>query len=140
MEKEKKLARLFFMIKPDGMSRETKIVEMVKPLANIIASRRLDSIEAEKIEMLYDYFISPQFKQRVEAIVGGFTKMRDDLAQEKQAMERIWSKRDKQIDQVMKGTVGLYGDLQGIAGAYLPEIDTLKMPYQLEAGNDDQES
>jgi len=54
MEKEKKLARLFFMIKPDGMSREAEIVEKIKPLANIIASRCFNAIEAEKIEMLYE--------------------------------------------------------------------------------------
>jgi nucleoside diphosphate kinase len=54
MEKEKELARLFFMIKPDGMSQEAKIIEMIEPLAHIIASRRFDSVEPEKIEMLYE--------------------------------------------------------------------------------------
>lgn len=89
----------------------------------------------KKMELLYDYLISPQFKQRVETVVGAFDRMRKDLAQEKQAMERIWSKREKQIELVMKGTSGLYGDLQGIAGAYLPEIEALQMPYQLKATN-----
>ena len=54
MGKEKKPARLFFMIKPDGMSQEAKIIEMIEPLAHIIASRRLDSVETKKIEMLYE--------------------------------------------------------------------------------------
>jgi len=93
----------------------------------------------KKMELLYDYLISPQFKQRVETVVSAFDRMRKDLAQEKQAMERIWSKREKQIELVMKGTTGLYGDLQGIAGAYLPEIEALQMPYQLEVSNIEQE-
>ncbi len=88
-----------------------------------------------KMELLYDYLISPQFKQRVETIVGAFGRMREDLAAERQSMERIWSKREKQIELVMKGTTGLYGDMQGIAGAVISEIEALQMPYQLESGN-----
>ena len=88
-----------------------------------------------KIELLYDYLISPQFKQRVEAIAGAFDRMRKDLSQEKQAMERIWNKREKQIELIMKGTTGLYGDLQGIAGSMIPEIEAFQMPYQLESGS-----
>lgn len=30
-----------------------------------------------------------------------------------------WDKREEQIDRVMQGTVGMYGDLQGIAGKAL---------------------
>ncbi|MFC1909125.1 DUF2130 domain-containing protein [Chloroflexota bacterium] len=92
-----------------------------------------------KMELLYDYLISPQFKQRVETVVGAFGRMRKDLADERQSMERIWSKREKQIDLVMKGTAGLYGDMQGIAGAVIPEIEALQMPYQLESGDAEDE-
>ena len=42
------------MIKPDGIPLETKIMSMVEPLAHIIASRHVDSVEAEKVEMLYE--------------------------------------------------------------------------------------
>ena len=42
------------MIKPDGISLEAKIREMIEPLATIIATRRLDSVVAGKIEMLYE--------------------------------------------------------------------------------------
>ncbi len=89
----------------------------------------------QKMELLYDYLISPQFKQRVETVVGAFDRMRKDLADERQSMERIWSKREKQIELVMKGTAGLYGDMQGIAGAVIPEIEALRMPYQLDSGD-----
>ena len=42
------------MIKPDGISLEAKIREMIEPLATIIARRHFDSVMAEKIEMLYE--------------------------------------------------------------------------------------
>ena len=38
-----------------------------------------------------------------------------------------WSKRETQIDRVMQSTVGMYGDLQGIAGKTLQEIEGLEM-------------
>jgi hypothetical protein len=90
-----------------------------------------------KTELMYDYLTSTQFKQRIETIIDAFTRMGEDLAQEKRATLRAWSKREKQLELVMQGTAGLYGDIQGIAGAVIPEIEALQMPYQLESGNTD---
>ncbi len=33
-----------------------------------------------------------------------------------------WAKREEQIERMMGATVGMYGDLQGIAGKSLQEI------------------
>ena len=38
-----------------------------------------------------------------------------------------WAKRTEQIDRVMQATVGMYGDLQGIAGKTLQEIEGLDL-------------
>jgi hypothetical protein len=38
-----------------------------------------------------------------------------------------WAKREEQIERVMGGTVGMYGDLQGIAGKSLQEIEGLEL-------------
>ncbi len=38
-----------------------------------------------------------------------------------------WAKREQQIEGVMGATVGLYGDLQGIAGKSLQEIESLEL-------------
>ncbi len=54
------------------------------------------------MELLYEYLVSPQFKQRIETIVGAFTRMKEDLSKERQAMETIWNKREKQIELVLK--------------------------------------
>jgi len=81
----------------------------------------------EKMEILYGYLAGPEFRQRVEAIVEAFTSMREDLDQEKRAMMRIWSKREKQIERVVNNTVAMYGHLQGIIGASLPQIESLEL-------------
>jgi len=58
--------------------------------------------------------------------------MKEDLDREKKTIIRQWAKREEQIDRVMQATLGMYGDLQGIAGKALPEIASLDMPL-LEA-------
>jgi hypothetical protein len=61
-------------------------------------------------------------RQRIEAIVERFSDMQDDLDRERKAMTRLWAKREGQIRGV-DATAGMYGDLQGIAGKALEEID-----------------
>jgi len=53
--------------------------------------------------------------------------MKDDLEKERKAITRQWAKRDEQIQRVMLATVGMYGDLQGIAGKTMQEIEGLEM-------------
>jgi hypothetical protein len=43
--------------------------------------------------------------------------MKNDLDQEKRAMNKIWSKREKQIERVINNISGMYGDMQEIIGA-----------------------
>lgn len=81
-----------------------------------------------KAEMMYEYLTGAGFRQRVEAIVEAFSIMREDLDKEKRSIMQQWSKREKQIEQVMKSTLGMYGDMQGIAGRSLQEIDGLDAP------------
>jgi hypothetical protein len=42
--------------------------------------------------------------------------------------DAVWAKREEQIRGVVESTAGLYGDLQGIAGRSLLEIDGLELP------------
>lgn len=83
----------------------------------------------EKMEMLYGYLSGNQFKLRVEAIVSAFSGLKSDLDKERTAMQRIWQKREKELERVMLNTTGMYGDFQGIIGASaLPEIQSLELP------------
>lgn len=79
-----------------------------------------------KMEMVYDYLTGTQFKQRVDAIVERFEDMQLELAKERKFMERGWALRAKQIDLVIASTVGMHGDLQGIAGRAMPEIESVE--------------
>jgi hypothetical protein len=61
--------------------------------------------------------------------------MREDLDRERRFMGKQWSKREAQILAGVDSTVGIVGDLQGIAGKAMPEIHGLDMPL-LEASAD----
>lgn len=80
------------------------------------------------MELIYRYLCGTSFKQRVEAIVESFVSMKTDLDAEKRSMEKIWVKREAQIDRVIKNTAGMYGELQGIIGSALPEVKILELP------------
>jgi hypothetical protein len=95
-------------------------------LVEVAAARKATEGQQGKMEMVYRYLIGPAFRQRVQAIVEAFSSMREDLDREKKAIGRHWAKREQQIEQVMQATVGMYGDLQGIAGKTLGEIDGLE--------------
>jgi hypothetical protein len=87
----------------------------------------------EKMEILYAYLTSPQFKNRMENIVGAFVSMKADLESEQRSAKRQWSKREKEIERVIDNTAGMYGDFQGLVGSALPTISSLELPSGEEA-------
>jgi hypothetical protein len=96
-------------------------------LLQLRAARQVSEGQQTKTEMVYQYLTGPRFRQRVEAIVEAFTTMHEDLDRERKAIMKQWAKREEQIERVMGATVGLYGDLQGIAGKSLQEIESLEL-------------
>jgi hypothetical protein len=52
----------------------------------------------------------------------------EDLDKERKAIMKQWAKREEQIERVMGATVGMVGDLQGVAGKSLQEIEGLSFP------------
>lgn len=101
-------------------------------LIEIANARSAMDGQQTKTEMIYHYLTGPRFRQRVEAIVEAFSSMQDDLNKERKVIMKQWAKREEQIDRVMQSTVGMYGDLQGIAGKSLQEIDGLEMKVLAE--------
>ena len=80
-----------------------------------------------KTELLYNYLTGTEFRQRVEAVVEAFVSMQEDLARERRGMEKIWAKREKELARAFNGMAGMYGDMQGIVGAVLPNVSQLEI-------------
>ena len=86
--------------------------------------------------MLYQYLTGPRFHQRVQAIVEAFSAMagRPTTRRRKNDNQTVGQSQE-QIGNVMGATVGLYGDLQGIPGKTIQEIEGLELK-SLEAGEE----
>jgi len=97
-------------------------------LIGIASSRQAGEGQQTKMEMVYQYLTGPRFRHRIEAIVEKFTDMQADLERERKTMTKLWSRRELQIRGVIESTAGMYGDLQGIAGRTLKEIEGLDYP------------
>jgi hypothetical protein len=97
-------------------------------LIEVSNARIINEGQQTKAEMVYQYLTGPRFRQRVEAIVEAFSSMQDDLDKERKVITKQWAKRQEQIDRVMGSTVGMYGDLQGIAGKSIQQIEGLELP------------
>lgn len=97
-------------------------------LLQVGMARQVSEGQQTKTEMIYQYLTGPRFRHRVEAIVEAFSTMQEDLDRERKAIMKQWAKREEQIERVMGATVGMYGDLQGIAGKSLQEIEGLELP------------
>ena len=96
-------------------------------------ARQVGEGQQTKMELIYEYLTGQSFRQRVDAILEAFTAMQSDLESEKRSMTRIWAKRQRQIENAFGATAGMYGDLQGIAGKSLQEIEGLGLPLLEES-------
>jgi hypothetical protein len=112
-------------------------ISLRQTLIEVASVRQASEGQQTKMEMVYQYLTGPRFRQRVQAIVEAFSSMREDLDREKKAIIRQWAKREEQIDRVMQATVGMYGDLQGIAGKTLQEIEGIEFQGVLDFKDDE---
>jgi hypothetical protein len=93
--------------------------------------------KGDKMHMIYDYLTSPTFRMQVEAIVEGFSQMKNDLESEKRSMQRIWKQREKQIEKVLINTTDMYGSIKGIAGSAIGTVRALELPGGEDIETDD---
>lgn len=108
-------------------------IALRQSLVELAATRDAKKGQQTKMELVYDYLTGPRFRHRVEAIVEKFNDMQEDLDRERKWMTKQWAKREQQIRIVVDSTAGMYGDVQGIAGQALDEIEALTLPM-IEAG------
>jgi hypothetical protein len=102
-------------------------------LIQVAFARAASEGKREKMELLYAYLSGDEFRHRVEAIVEAFSAMQDQLQKERRAMERLWHEREKQIERIITNTAGMYGDIRGLIGAGMPDVQLLALePAALE--------
>ena len=80
-----------------------------------------------KKEQVYNYLAGAEFRNRIRGLMEPFIDMQSDLEAEKRAYNKHWNKRQKQLDRALSSTTGLFGDLQGIIGSELKEIEGMEL-------------
>lgn len=86
--------------------------------------------KGDKMQMIYSYVTSTEFRQKLEAAFESYREMQEDLLKEKTVITSQWAKREKRLLKAMENLVCLYGDVRGIAGGAVQEIRALEMPEE----------
>jgi len=104
-------------------------VALRQGLITAAVARQAEVGRQGKMEQLYQFLTSVEFRQRIEGVVEAFKTMREDLEAEKRALQKHWARREKQLEQALTHTAMLYGGVQGIVGQNaLPDIAPFQLP------------
>ncbi len=85
----------------------------------------------DKMHLLYDYLTSSEFAEQWKAIREGFMSMKLSIQKERDAMEKLWKAREKQLEKVLLNAAHIKGSIEGISGS---DVDL----NLLEDGEDDE--
>jgi hypothetical protein len=96
-------------------------------LCDVALAKRAAEGRGEKTLMLYEYLTGTEFRNRVSGSVEALREMEDDLETEKRTMERLWKKRERQVQRAMSNVAAFVGDLQGIVGRKLEDVPALTL-------------
>jgi hypothetical protein len=72
--------------------------------------------KGDKMHLLYDYLTSSEFAEQWKAIREGFMSMKISIQKERDAMEKLWKSREKQLEKVLLNAAHVRGSIEGIAG------------------------
>jgi hypothetical protein len=99
-------------------------------ILDVATARQTQQSRGEKMSMLYDYLTGTEFRNRFLGVIEAYQEMHEDLEDEKRALLTIWKKRERQLKRAIENLSAFYGDVQGIAGSQLADIE----PLALQAG------
>ena len=102
-------------------------VSLRQALIEIAQAKNSTQGQKTKTELLYAYLTGPQFRHRVTAVLEKLSEMREGLDKERKSMQKFWAAREQQINCFLDSTAGMYGDIQGIAGQGVKEIEALSV-------------
>jgi hypothetical protein len=86
-------------------------------ILKIADARKSQENKGDKMVMLYDYLIGSEFSEQWKAIREGFMSMKLSIQKERDAMEKLWKAREKQLEKVLLNAAHIRGSIEGIAGA-----------------------
>ncbi len=93
------------------------IVSMLRDgIIKISVALKSQENRGDKMHLLYNYLTSNEFAEQWKAIREGFMGMRLSIQKERDAMERLWKAREKQLEKVLLNAAHIRGSIEGISG------------------------
>lgn len=86
--------------------------------------------KGDKMHLLYDYLTGTEFSEQWKAIREGFLSMKLSIQRERDAMEKLWKAREKQLDKVLTNAAHIKGSVEGIAGTDAVDLNLLEDEVQ----------
>lgn len=81
--------------------------------------------KGDKMHLLYNYLTSSEFSEQWKAIREGFMNMKLSIQKERDAMEKLWKSREKQLEKVLLNAAHVRGSIEGIAGMDSVDLNLL---------------
>jgi len=95
-------------------------------ILKVFALTKSQENRGDKMVMLYDYLTGNEFIGQWKAIREGFMSMKLSIQKERDAMEKLWKAREKQLEKVLLNAAHIKGSIEGIAGADAVNLDLLE--------------
>ncbi|MBC9932389.1 DUF2130 domain-containing protein [Chitinophaga qingshengii] len=95
-------------------------------IIKIAGSIRTQENKGDKMHMLYGYLTSSEFAEQWKAIREGFMAMKLSIQRERDAMEKLWKAREKQLEKVLLNAAHIKGSIEGIAGSDSVDLKLLE--------------
>ena len=86
-------------------------------IIKVFNTQRNEENKGDKVHMLYGYLTSNEFAEQWKAISEGFRAMRSSIQKERDAMEKLWKAREKQLEKILLNAMHIQGSIEGIAGS-----------------------
>ena len=85
-------------------------------MIRVFANTKSNENRGDKMHLLYDYLTSGEFAEQWKAIREGFMSMKLSIQRERDAMEKLWKAREKQLEKVLLNAAHIRGSIEGISG------------------------
>ena len=103
------------------------IVQMVRDsIIKISNALKKQENRGDKMHLLYNYLTSSEFAEQWSAIREGFMSMKLSIQKERDAMEKLWKSREKQLEKVLLNAAHIKGSVEGIAGQDSVDLNLLE--------------
>ena len=110
-----------------SFSEVKAVVHMLRDgIIKISTALKSQDNKGDKMHLLYDYLTSSEFAEQWKAIREGFMSMKLSIQKERDAMEKLWKAREKQLEKVLLNAAHVRGSVEGIAGMNSVDLNLLE--------------